>query len=63
MSRVSNPSSPVTRYRLVRPDRQVVVPELDEHQQRVVDHEGGPLLVLAGPGTHTRIVVDVAHNR
>ncbi len=40
-----------TRYQLVRPDRQVVVPELDEHQQRVVDHEGGPLLVLAGPGT------------
>ena len=33
------------------PDREVVVPELDEHQQRVVDHEGGPLLVLAGPGT------------
>ncbi|KRE95289.1 DNA helicase UvrD [Nocardioides sp. Soil774] len=33
------------------PDRQVLVPQLDEHQQRVVDHEGGPLLVLAGPGT------------
>ena len=28
-----------------------MVPELDEHQQRVVDHPGGPLLVLAGPGT------------
>ncbi len=28
------------------PDR-----SLDEHQQRVVDHPGGPLLVLAGPGT------------
>ena len=26
-------------------------PALDEHQQRVVDHPGGPLLVLAGPGT------------
>ena len=35
----------------MRPEREVVVPELDEHQQRVVDHEGGPLLVLAGPGT------------
>ena len=35
----------------MRPDRTVVVPHLDEHQQRVVDHEGGPLLVLAGPGT------------
>src|SRR3984885_9519717 len=27
------------------------VPRLDEAQQRVVDHPGGPLLVLAGPGT------------
>lgn len=26
-------------------------PELDEHQRRVVEHEAGPLLVLAGPGT------------
>ncbi len=38
-------------YRLVRPDVAVDVPTLDEHQQRVVDHPGGPLLVLAGPGT------------
>src|SRR5436309_15652712 len=27
------------------------VPSLDAAQQRVVDHAGGPLLVLAGPGT------------
>ncbi|HXH80498.1 ATP-dependent DNA helicase [Nocardioides sp.] len=45
-------SPPTTRYRLVRaaapaPSR----PTLDEHQQEVVDHAGGPLLVLAGPGT------------
>lgn len=40
-----------TRYHLVRPERAVTVPTLDEHQQRVVDHAGGPLLVLAGPGT------------
>jgi superfamily I DNA/RNA helicase/RecB family exonuclease len=26
-------------------------PRLDADQQRVVDHQGGPLLVLAGPGT------------
>jgi superfamily I DNA/RNA helicase/RecB family exonuclease len=26
-------------------------PQLDPHQQAVVDHRGGPLLVLAGPGT------------
>jgi superfamily I DNA/RNA helicase/RecB family exonuclease len=29
----------------------VGVPTLDEQQQSVVDHPGGPLLVLAGPGT------------
>ncbi len=26
-------------------------PQLDEHQRAVVNHPGGPLLVLAGPGT------------
>src|ERR1051325_8630578 len=40
-----------TTYRLVRSESAVTVPTLDEHQQRVVDHAGGPLLVLAGPGT------------
>src|SRR6476469_7164800 len=43
-------SSPTT-YHLVRPRVVTEVPTLDEHQQRVVDHAGGPLLVLAGPGT------------
>ncbi len=38
-------------YRLVREQTPVARPTLDEHQQRVVDHPGGPLLVLAGPGT------------
>jgi superfamily I DNA/RNA helicase/RecB family exonuclease len=39
-------------YRLVRaPLPPVAVPELDPSQQAVVDHAGGPLLVLAGPGT------------
>jgi superfamily I DNA/RNA helicase/RecB family exonuclease len=55
-------------YRLVAPDRQVRVPVLDEHQQRVVDHEGGPLLVLAGPGTGktttlVEAIVDRIENR
>ncbi len=31
--------------------RRVEPPDLDEQQQQVVDHEAGPLLVLAGPGT------------
>jgi superfamily I DNA/RNA helicase/RecB family exonuclease len=37
-------------------------PVLDATQQRVVDHKGGPLLVLAGPGTGktTTIVAAVA---
>lgn len=33
------------------PAAQVRVPRLDAHQQAVVDHQAGPLLVLAGPGT------------
>src|SRR6201992_3841225 len=52
-------------YRLVR--RGLVLPPpaapvLDEAQQRVVDHKGAPLLVLAGPGTGktTTIVAAVA---
>jgi superfamily I DNA/RNA helicase/RecB family exonuclease len=40
-----------TTYRLEPPPAAVAVPALDEHQRRVVDHPGGPLLVLAGPGT------------
>ncbi len=38
-------------------------PRLDDAQRRVVEHKGGPLLVLAGPGTGktTTIVEAVAH--
>src|ERR1700759_4423178 len=38
------------------------LPRLDQAQQQVVDHPGGPLLVLAGPGTGktTTIVATVA---
>ncbi|MEO3859656.1 UvrD-helicase domain-containing protein, partial [Acrocarpospora sp. B8E8] len=40
-------------YRLVRRGGvgRGIAPVLDEHQRAVVDHRGGPLLVLAGPGT------------
>jgi len=38
--------------RLVRTPRAAVsAPVLDAAQRRVVEHRGGPLLVLAGPGT------------
>src|SRR5271157_3825071 len=50
-------------YRLVRrPLPAASAPRLDQAQQQVVDHAGGPLLVLAGPGTGktTTIVAAVA---
>ncbi|KAA1421026.1 ATP-dependent helicase [Nocardioides humilatus] len=45
------PSPPTARYRLAPPPAAAPLPRLDAHQQQVVDHAGGPLLVLAGPGT------------
>jgi superfamily I DNA/RNA helicase/RecB family exonuclease len=56
-------SSHAPAYRLVRrPLPAASAPRLDQAQQQVVDHEGGPLLVLAGPGTGktTTIVAAVA---
>ena len=41
----------MTTYRLVTERAAAERPVLDEQQQAVVDHPGGPLLVLAGPGT------------
>ncbi|HET9650315.1 MAG TPA: ATP-dependent DNA helicase [Microlunatus sp.] len=39
-------------YELIRrPPQRATPPRLDASQQAVVDHPGGPLLVLAGPGT------------
>ena len=43
---------PHPEVRLVRAERAAVdAPVLDTAQRRVVAHRGGPLLVLAGPGT------------
>ncbi|MEU2562298.1 ATP-dependent DNA helicase [Streptomyces longispororuber] len=50
-------------YRLVRtPPVPADPPDLDARQRAVVDHDGGPLLVLAGPGTGktTTLVESVA---
>ena len=53
----------VPRYRLVRspPAPLRRPPELDAGQRLVVEHPGGPLLVLAGPGTgKTTTLVEAA---
>ncbi len=44
--------APAPTYRLVRrPVVPIAAPVLDQFQREVVDHDRGPLLVLAGPGT------------
>jgi superfamily I DNA/RNA helicase/RecB family exonuclease len=52
-------------YHLVRqPLAAAGAPVLDESQQTVVDHAGGPLLVLAGPGTgKTTTIVETVVDR
>ncbi len=52
-------------YRLVRrPVPPSGPPTLDQDQQRVVSHAGGPLLVLAGPGTgKTTAIVETVTRR
>jgi superfamily I DNA/RNA helicase/RecB family exonuclease len=52
-------------YRLVRqPALAAAPPRLDEAQRRVVEHAGGPLLVLAGPGTgKTTTIVEAVVDR
>lgn len=59
------PGAPTPRLQLIAPDSTPApVPELDRDQQRVVDHESGPLLVLAGPGTgKTTTLVESAVRR
>ena len=52
-------------YHLVRsPGRADGAVRLDAAQQAVVDHAGGPLLVLAGPGTgKTATIVETVADR
>lgn len=52
-------------YRLVRPPPLPVAPvQLDDAQRAVVEHRGGPLRVLAGPGTgKTATLVEAAAAR
>ncbi|HZB47764.1 MAG TPA: ATP-dependent helicase, partial [Mycobacteriales bacterium] len=58
-------SSVPPAYRLVRPAVAVIgAPPLDEAQRAVVEHPGGPLLVLAGPGSgKTTTLVEAAVQR
>ncbi len=65
---VRRPTQEVT-YALARPRPGAVLsPDLDQDQRAVVDHPGGPLLVLAGPGTGktttlVEAIVDRVENR
>ena len=59
---------PTYRLDRSRSQAQVPAPELDADQRAVVEHPGGPLLVLAGPGTGktttlVETVVDRVANR
>jgi superfamily I DNA/RNA helicase/RecB family exonuclease len=52
LATMSTTTRTATAYHLVRhAGGSSAPPVLDEHQRAVVDHPGGPLLVLAGPGT------------
>src|SRR2546430_16490906 len=56
---------PAPAYRLIRrPSPAAVPPRLDAAQRMVVAHHGGPLLVLAGPGTgKTTTIVEAVTDR
>jgi superfamily I DNA/RNA helicase len=62
---VARGSSVAAAYRLVRASsRPPAAPPLDPGQRAVVEHPGGPLLVLAGPGSgKTTTVVEAAVER
>ncbi len=61
----TRPGSELPRYRLVgAPPRPTAGRVPDAGQRAVIDHAGGPLLVLAGPGTgKTATIVDAVVDR
>ena len=63
--KVRGPGPPASSYTLVRgAPRVATAPLLDPEQQQVVGHRGGPLLVLAGPGTgKTTTIVEAVVSR
>ncbi|MGY2065190.1 ATP-dependent helicase [Blastococcus sp. SYSU DS0619] len=63
MAQHGGESGPVYRLLPGEPPR-TTAPSLDPTQQAVVDHPGGPLLVLAGPGTgKTTTIVEAVARR
>jgi superfamily I DNA/RNA helicase/RecB family exonuclease len=64
---LKSPGVTAASHRLVRRESAAAAappPLLDDQQRQVVDHEGGPLLVLAGPGTgKTTTIVEAVVDR
>jgi superfamily I DNA/RNA helicase len=62
---VTAPGRAAKGPRVVRaPARPAVAPTLDDAQRRAVEHRGGPVLVLAGPGTgKTTTIVEAVVQR
>jgi superfamily I DNA/RNA helicase/RecB family exonuclease len=61
-SAAATPAAPAVQAALAAPSH--AAPHLDEAQRSVVDHRGGPLLVLAGPGTgKTTTIVEAVVER
>src|SRR5665213_950033 len=65
VTRTSRPARAVDAPRVVRAQHErVVAPALDDAQRRAVEHRGGAVLVLAGPGTgKTTTIVEAVVQR
>ena len=66
---VAAPRKKARRLAVAAPDAEpatgVVMPDgLDDEQSRIVEHDGGPLLVIAGPGAgKTRVLIHAIEHR